>query len=56
MDIQDRIKLLQISTRLNEWVRSVELDSNQKREFLLIMFDFGKQLSWLPDTLKQLVK
>lgn len=46
MEKEKRLRLLQISTRLIEWVDMVELDPGPKREFLKIMHDLGKEISW----------
>lgn len=46
MEKEERLHLLQISTRLIEWVGEVKLDTGQKREFIRIMHDLGKQISW----------
>jgi hypothetical protein len=46
---EERIALLQLSTRLIDWVRTVELDSAQKKEFIKIMGELRQIISWIPE-------
>jgi hypothetical protein len=46
---EERIALLQLSTRLIDWVCTVELEPDQKKEFIKIMVDLRQIIAWIPE-------
>ena len=46
MTTEERLELLQISSRLIQWTNKLELNSEQKKTFIKIMLDFSELISW----------